>query len=312
MIFGVLAAAPHYELNLKLKKEKSNESVYGSRSRIGNFWSQCMYSGREKNGELCGEAPILDFVWKTPKGLKVPESVMYDEKNQVLYVSNINGKPTLKNNKGFITKIGLAGSILNLDWVTGLNAPKGMGIFGDVLYVTDIDRVLGIQITTGTIIETWNVQGAQFLNDIAIDAHGTVFISDMKTQTIHSITAGQLDTFLVLDYTRPNGLLMRGKTLLVGTAQGIVGIDTLDKSIALEIEHQGGIDGIKPVGDGRFIVSDWKGKIQIIEKNKPAVMLLDTSEQKINAADLNISRIKTCSWYPLFFPMPWSPISLNE
>jgi len=260
----------------------------------------CTLEGKKMERRV-GAAPILDFVWKTPKGLKVPESVMYDEKNQVLYVSNINGKPTLKNNRGFITKIGLAGSILTLDWVTGLNAPKGMGIFGDTLYVTDIDRVLGIQITTGAIIETWNVQGALFLNDIAIDAHGTVFISDMKTQTIHSITAGQLDTFLVLNYTRPNGLLMRGQTLLVGTAQGIVGIDTLNKSITLEIEHQGGIDGIKFVGDSRFIVSDWKGKIQIIEKHKPAVMLLDTTEQKINAADFEYIPDKNLLMVPTFF-----------
>ena len=260
----------------------------------------CTPEGKTMESRV-GQTPILDFVWKTPKGLNVPESVMYDEKNQVLYVSNINGKPTLKNNKGFITKIGLAGSILTLDWLTGLNAPKGMGIFGDTLYVTDIDRVLGIQITTGAIIETWNVQGAQFLNDIAIDSHGTVFISDMKTQTIHSITTGQLDTFLVLNYTRPNGLLMRGQTLLVGTAQGIVSIDTLDKSIALEIEHQGGIDGLKPVGEGRFIVSDWKGKIQIIEKNKPAVMLLDTSEQKINAADFEYIPDKNLLMVPTFF-----------
>lgn len=51
-----------------------------------------------------------------------------------------------------------------------------------------------------------------------------------------------------------------GNTLLLGTAQGIVSINVLGKSIALEIEHQGGIDGIKPVGGGRYIVSDWKEK----------------------------------------------------
>jgi len=232
-----------------------------------------------------GEKPSLVMVWETPKGLSVPESVMYDPNAQVLYVSNISGKPTLKNEKGFISRVNLDGSIKDLFWVTGLNAPKGMGILGDTLYVTDIDRILAIDIPTGRVTKTWAVAGAKFLNDIAVDRSGRVFITDMVTQKIHLIQADQPASFLTLDYNKPNGLFVAGDTLWVGTAAGVVKIDISSKTAAMAIEHKGGIDGIKPLGDGRYIVSDWKGKVQIIQKGKAPVVLMDTSPKKINAAD---------------------------
>ena len=232
-----------------------------------------------------GKKPSMVLVWETPKELEVPESVMYDAKQKLLYTSNISGKPTLKNGKGFIAKVNLDGSIKDPAWVTGLNAPKGMGIAGETLYVTDIDRVVAIGILTGMVTKTWEVEGAKFLNDIAVDPDKNIFITDMATKRIHVIQEGQLSTFLVLDYERPNGLFVSGSTLLVGTAQGLLKIDTRSKTVAMEIAHHGGIDGIKPLGEGRYIVSDWKGKVQIIEKGQTPLVLMDTSAQKINAAD---------------------------
>jgi hypothetical protein len=248
-----------------------------------------------------GRNPVIVMLWETPKGLNVPESVMYDKKNQLLYVANIGGKPTQKNNKGFISRVNLDGSIKDLVWVAGLNAPKGMGILGNTLYVTDIDRVVAINIPTAGIIKTWNVEGAKFLNDIAVDSYGNVFITDMKSKTIHIIKEGQLNSFLALEYNRPNGLFMSGKALLVGTAEGLLRIDTQTKIIKLEIDHRGGIDGVKAIGDGRYIVSDWKGKVQIIEKGQAPVVLMDTSVQKINAADFEYIPDKNLILIPTFF-----------
>jgi sugar lactone lactonase YvrE len=232
-----------------------------------------------------GETPSLVKLWETPTGLSVPESVMYDPNAQILYVSNISGKPPLKNGKGFISKVNLDGSIHTLSWVTGLNAPKGMGISGNTLYVTDIDRIIAIDIPTGSMRKTWGVAGAKFLNDIAVHRSGRVYITDMATKTIHLIDSGQVSTFLTLDYNKPNGLFMAGDILWAGTAEGIIKIDTATGANAMAVEQAGGIDGIKPLGDGRYIVSDWKGKIQIIQKDRAPVVLSDTSAEKINAAD---------------------------
>jgi hypothetical protein len=94
---------------------------------------------------------------------------------------------------------------------------------------------------------------------------------------------------------------MSGNTLLVGTAQGVVTIDIRSKTVAMEIAHHGGIDGIKPLGGGRYIVSDWKGKVQIIEKGQTPVVLMDTSVQKINAADFEYIPEKNLVIIPTFF-----------
>src|SRR6266699_1242278 len=80
--------------------------------------------------------------WETDSVLKVPESVLYDAKGQLLYVSNIDGKdPGAKDGIGSVGKVGLDGKIIKVDWVTGLNSPKGLGMYGNMLYVADVDQV---------------------------------------------------------------------------------------------------------------------------------------------------------------------------
>ena len=66
--------------------------------------------------------------WETDSTLKIPESVLFDGGNQVLYASNIGTRPDAKDGSGSIGKIGLDGKIISVDWVAGLNAPKGMGV----------------------------------------------------------------------------------------------------------------------------------------------------------------------------------------
>ncbi len=50
-------------------------------------------------------------IWETDSTLKVPESVLFDGKNNVLYVSNIDGAPDGKDGVGSIGKVNLDGTI---------------------------------------------------------------------------------------------------------------------------------------------------------------------------------------------------------
>src|SRR5687768_3451158 len=84
--------------------------------------------------------------WESDSTLKVPESVLYDAGNKVLYVSNIDGAPDGRDGKGSIGKVGLDGKIIAADWVTGLNAPKGMALVKNTLWVSDLDEVTAIDI----------------------------------------------------------------------------------------------------------------------------------------------------------------------
>ena len=240
--------------------------------------------------------------WSTSKDLKVPESVMYDKENHIIYVANINGKPTEKNNMGFISKISLDGKIENLKWVDGMNAPKGMGLKDNMLYVTDIDRIHVIDKNKDQIIKTHDVSGAKFLNDIAIDSKGNVYITDMLTKKVLILKNNKVDTWIVLnEYSKPNGLFMEEPDLLVGTADGLLRINLNKKDIKMEIPNKGGIDGLKKIRKGTYIVSDWKGKTQLIGKNKNPIVLLDTTNKKINAADLEYIPDKRLIIIPTFF-----------
>ena len=104
--------------------------------------------------------------WETSSSLKNPESVAYAPKQNVLLVSNVNGKPDQKDQNGFISKVSPSnGSIIELNWVTGLNAPKGIAISNDgsKLYVSDITDLVEIDIASGKIIKRFNAPGSSFL-----------------------------------------------------------------------------------------------------------------------------------------------------
>ena len=59
------------------------------------------------------------------------------------------------------------------------------------------------------------VPGAQFLNDVAIDMKGTVYISDTKTNKVHRYQNDQLDDY-VLNVESANGLKVLGSNVVVG------------------------------------------------------------------------------------------------
>ena len=115
-----------------------------------------------------------DQFWATADILTTSESVCYDSVNQFIYVSCIDGNPTEKDGNGFISKLSLDGEVVEFRWAGSLNAPKGLGIFGGFLYVTDIDRVLKLNLEDGEIEHVLEVEKANFLNDITIGPDGSV------------------------------------------------------------------------------------------------------------------------------------------
>ena len=132
--------------------------------------------------------------------MKNPESVVYAPKQNVLFVSNIDGKPDQKDQSGFISKVSPSnGSIIELNWITGLNAPKGMAIYDNNnsssrLYVSDITDLVEIDIGSGKIIKRFNAPGSTFLNDVALDDQGNIYVSDTVTNTIYKLDANAKDS----------------------------------------------------------------------------------------------------------------------
>src|SRR2546428_11228715 len=122
----------------------------------------------------------------TVAGFLTPESVLRDTTQDIDFVSNINGSPTAKDNNGFISRVRPDGAVESLKFIEGghsgvtLNAPKGLAIRGDTLWVADIDVVRAFDARTGAARDSVSLAslGAVFLNDIAIAQTGALYITD--------------------------------------------------------------------------------------------------------------------------------------
>ncbi len=94
---------------------------------------------------VAGQTVTLEKKWETPAELKEPESVVYDQDNNVLYVSNINDPAAGKDGNGSIGRISLDGEVEDVEWVVGgMDSPKGLGLSNGLLYVADLTKVVVI------------------------------------------------------------------------------------------------------------------------------------------------------------------------
>ena len=248
----------------------------------------------------------VTLLWSTKRDLRVPESVLYDESRNVLYVSNINGRSTEKNGQGFISKVSLDGKIEVLKWATGLNAPKGLAMYGNKLYVSDIDRLIEIDVKTGKILEKYPAPEAKFLNDVAADALGNVYVTDMSSENsvIYLFRHGAMAIWMKGDeISRPNGLDMEEKRLLVGNSGdgSLKAINVADKTISAIAQVGSGIDGLRSDGKGNYLISDWRGKTSLVNASGQITVLIDTTAMKINSADLEYIKNRKLLLIPTFF-----------
>ncbi len=269
----------------------------------------CSETNNQKNAEKTLSAvdsrkdiDTLRFITETPPVFKTPESVKFDRIKGILYVANINGKPSEKDGNGFISKLNINGEILDLKWITELNAPKGMGIFDDKLYVTDIDKLVEISISEGKIIQRFLAKDAEFLNDIDIDKNGNVYVSDMAAGKIWMLKNNTFEIWLQSEeLVSPNGLFVKDENLLIGTKTKILSVNLKSKKINSLIKNTGSIDGLEFVDDDKYLFSDWSGHVYIAKAGGEKKLLLNTSEKKINAADIEFIRDKQLLLIPTFY-----------
>lgn len=229
--------------------------------------------------------PTLTKVWETDTVLTTAESTLYDKDNDIIYVSNINGNHSEKDGNGFISRMEADGTISQLQWVAGLNAPKGMAIMGDKLYVTDIDELVEINIADSSIANKYPVEGATFLNDAATDGN-KVYISDSGTGKVHVLEDGKMNT-LTEGRDGINGLAFNEDgDLFILDGQGLVQYGMEDKAVTPLNEVVTGGDGLVIIDDSTYIASRWKGEIYLIKGGKEH-LILDTSAEESNTADID-------------------------
>lgn len=249
------------------------------------------------------QAQTLTPKWKTEAKLPVPESVAFDPKTNTLYVACIDGDPAKKDGKGEIAKVGTDGKIIALEWVTGLDAPKGLGIYKGNLYVADITKIVTISLATGKITSSVEVEGAKFLNDITVDKKGNVYASDTETGKIHSLKGNKAEVYFEsTEFKGVNGLLALDDGLyVVDFATGNNYKLSADKKLTKLGISSEGADGVVPVGKDEYLVSNWNGEVYFVSGKGEPKKLVDTKDKKVNAADIEYDPKTKTLYIPTFF-----------
>jgi streptogramin lyase len=230
-------------------------------------------------GEAASE-PTAEAGTVEVSGFSTPESVLHDTEADLYLVSNINGAPLEKDGNGFISQVSPDGQVTELRWIDGaadgveLHAPKGMALLGETLYVADIDCVRRFSRSTGAPSGSMCIEGATFLNDIAVDDNGVLWVTDTGfqagaegfepsgSQAIYRFSAdGQYGVVAegeVLGH--PNGIAFgpRGGFVVTFGSGEIYRLE-LDGSTTQVLPPAEGrqLDGIEFTADGGFLFSSW-------------------------------------------------------
>lgn len=243
----------------------------------------------------------LTKLWSTDTIMQTPESVLFDPAAKVLYVANMH--LATEEEDGFISRLSLDGTVLELEWVGGLKSPTGMGIYDGKLYANDNNEMAIIDIETATLQEKVVVEGAMFLNDLAISEEGLVYLTDSRAGKILTFKDGVVSEWITEGLDRPNGLYVDRNDVLVSSI-GTADVKVIDKKsgeMKILAEGIGAGDGMTFSGyEGYYLVSDWSGEIFMIGQDT-VQSLLDTKELEINTADFGYDPVRKIVYVPTFF-----------
>jgi DNA-binding beta-propeller fold protein YncE len=207
-------------------------------------------------------------------GFASPESVASAGARH--FVSNMGGKPepTRKDGDGYISELDAQGTVVKARAFPRagdppLNAPKGMAVIGNRLYVTDIDRIVGYDITSHKQVFEAVVSGGpeKFFNDLAVESATTLLMTDTLRNALYRYDFDSKKLTLVAgDMPGANGVAVDGaRKLAYVAAMGakFAGGDLYSVPLGGDAEAQrigavhGLFDGIALV-DGQLLLSDWK------------------------------------------------------
>lgn len=250
---------------------------------------------RPKGDSNAGQPIASQIAWLGD--LHQPESVRYDPEQDVFFISNMVGFGSVKDGNGYIVQVRAndlsIGKIFAQSGRAGvvLDAPKGMTLDGDTLWVCDIDKMRAIDRRTGVALGTLDLApyGALLLNDVTMAGDGAMYITDTGilmtdkgviykgADKIFRVAGGKVSIVASgAGLMRPNGVTWdkEADRLIVVTFDPF---HSQMYSLApnggrrLLAKGNGKFDGIEPLGGGRFMVSSW---------NDSSVRLLGNGENR--------------------------------
>ena len=195
-------------------------------------------------------------LWTLDEGFSSPESAIYDGIRDVFYISNVNGYE--ENGLGYLSAVSPDGKIVASRWLDGLNAPTGMAVSGDTLYVVDLNRLAEIDILTRSIRRFYEAPDKEpGMNDITVAPNGEIFVSASELSSIYRMENDRLALWIKDDELRwANGLYADDASLYVA-AFHLRRIDIESKIIERigDDEILEDLETIEPDGSGGYFIS---------------------------------------------------------
>jgi sugar lactone lactonase YvrE len=249
-------------------------------------------------------APAATLVG-TVGGMKTPESVRWDPALDAYYVSNIDGTPSWLDGRASIARVHPDRlDAPDLEFIVGgrngvrLDAPTGLAILGETLWVADVAVVRGFDRRTGRSVATIDLApvGARYLNDVAVGPDGALYVTDSGvhiapdgTQShpgpdrIFRVAAGAATVVAEGDtLASPNGLTWdaRGRRWILAPLGSQRVFAWLPGGQPTPIATgAGAYDGVEVLPDGRIVVSSWADStIDVVAAN-------GTLQRIVTAAD---------------------------
>lgn len=214
-------------------------------------------------------------------GFATPEGARYDEANDRIVVSNMANNEPGAGADGYLSLVSTEGELIEEQWVTGLEDPKGLAFHDGTLYVADNPGLVAIDAATGEILDTYTVEGLALPNDVTVGPDGAIYLTDTFANAIYRFADGSLELWLQdEDLASPNGIYYDGEQLLIGglgrniqpdfttdSPGGLlaVDLDTQEITPAPNADEIGFLDGVAPLGDGVVFSEFMAGGIYLYE-----------------------------------------------
>jgi hypothetical protein len=126
-----------------------------------------------------------DPVWVVEDCAGAPSHALYDPESESLFISQVSGAGDEKDGDGVISRLNLKGDVLQCTWAEGLNAPKGLARQARTLWVSDIDELCAIEMSSAKVVKRVAIAGARSLAGVAVDADGSVYAADILNSKIY-------------------------------------------------------------------------------------------------------------------------------
>ena len=217
-----------------------------------------------------------------------PESVTYDTVSSRYFISNTSSSKIVQRDRnGVVT-----------DFVTVGGSIHGVTVHANRVYVCNGTRVRGYDLTSGIEVMNVLISGSAFLNDLAADANGILYISDFNSKRIYKLNTNTQEYWIYVASTTntPNGVYVdaqRNRLLLCcwGSNAPVRAVNFSDSTISTLITTPySNCDGISLDRNNNVYISTWG--IQSVVKydinfTAPAVVIASGLS---NPADIYVNR----------------------